>query len=330
MIRANGLTKDYGRNRAVDDVSFQIKRGEIVGLLGPNGSGKTTIMRMLTGFFAPTSGACRIAGIEVQEAPLEARRHIGYLPERVALYPDMKVERYLGFVARVQGVSGRVSTHVERAMERCGLAHMAKRYIGKLSRGYRQRVGIAQAIIHEPDVLILDEPTVGLDPRQIVEIRSLIRDLAGSTTILLSTHILPEVSITCRRVLILDKGRLVAEDTADGLAKKTVGSGEVKVRVEGPEDRVRAALAECDGVTGVTVAGRDSGNIVELLVSCRPGADVGPQLAKVTTFRGWKLHELSPQQISLEDLFVRILEQAEKSAEGDEGAAAARAAERRQ
>jgi ABC-2 type transport system ATP-binding protein len=313
LIRANELTKDYGRHRAVDGVSFHVRRGEIVGLLGPNGSGKTTIMRILTGFFAPTGGDCRIAGIDVRADPLEARRHIGYLPEHVALYPDMKVRRYLAFVARVHDVNGRVKPWVDEAIERCGLTTMADRYIGKLSKGYRQRVGIAQAIIHKPDVLILDEPTVGLDPRQIVEIRSLIRDLAGTATVLLSTHILPEVSITCRRVLILDHGKLVAEDTAEGLTAKTLGRGEVVVRIGGPEDRVVAALRECAGVLGVRVLDRDSGGILTLEVAGTPDASLAPALAKVAAFRGWALHELSPKQISLEDLFVEILERAESA-----------------
>ncbi len=235
MIRAERLTKDYGRHRAVDDVSFSIEQGDIVGLLGPNGSGKTTIMRMLTGFFAPTAGTCSIAGIDVAEDPREARRCIGYLPERVALYPDATVRRYLTFVARIHDAAGNVRALVDEAMEKCGLTHMAPRTIGKLSRGYRQRVGIAQAVIHKPKVLVLDEPTVGLDPRQIVEIRALIRSLAGQTTVLLSTHILPEVSITCRRVLILDHGKLVAEDTAEGLAEKAIGRGETTVKLVAPE-----------------------------------------------------------------------------------------------
>lgn len=315
MIRATSLTKEYGLHRAVDDVSFYVRRGEIVGLLGPNGSGKTTIMRMLTGFFAPTRGECRIAGVDVREAPLEARRRIGYLPEHVALYPEMKVRRYLAFVARVHGVRGRVKPWVDEAMERCGLAHMADRTIGKLSKGYRQRVGIAQAIIHKPEVLILDEPTVGLDPRQIVEIRALIRELAGGATVLLSTHILPEVSITCRRVLILDGGKLVAEDTSEGLARKTLGRGEVVLRVEAPEERALPSFRECDGVTDVRVTGRESG-VLTLQISGKAEFDIAPAVANVAAFRGWPIHELSPKQISLEDLFVEILERAESARTG--------------
>ncbi|HET9063398.1 MAG TPA: ABC transporter ATP-binding protein [Candidatus Binatia bacterium] len=311
MIRAQRLTKDYGRHRAVDDVSFHIEKGDIVGLLGPNGSGKTTIMRMLTGFFAPTDGDCSIAGIDIQRDPREARRHIGYLPERVALYPDLTVRRYLGFVARIHDVRGSVRGLVDEAMEQCGLAHMAKRAIGKLSRGYRQRVGIAQAIIHKPDVLVLDEPTVGLDPRQIVEIRSLIRSLAGRTTVLLSTHILPEVSITCRRVLILDHGRLVAEDTAEGLARKTTGRGETVLKVAAPERELERALAMVPGVAAVQVVAREPGGVITVAVGGAADAEMRPRLAEAVAAREWRLYEMAPRLISLEDLFVQILEEAE-------------------
>ena len=308
MIRAERLTKDYGRHRAVDDVSFAIEQGDIVGLLGPNGSGKTTIMRMLTGFFAPTAGACSIAGINVAEDPREARRHIGYLPERVALYPDITVRRYLAFVARIHDAEGNVRALVDEAMEKCGLSHMARRTIGKLSRGYRQRVGIAQAVIHKPKVLVLDEPTVGLDPRQIVEIRSLIRSLAGQTTVLLSTHILPEVSITCRRVLILDQGKLVAEDTAEGLAQKTIGRGETVVRLVAAERDATAAFGALTGVTAVEVTARDPGGLLTVIVTSRGGEDLRPRIAEAAVGKGWQVFELAPRIISLEDLFVQILE----------------------
>lgn len=311
MIEARDLIKDYGRNRAVKGVSFRVKRGEIVGLLGPNGSGKTTIMRMLTGFFAPTKGSCVIAGVDVQADPREARRHIGYLPERVALYPDMSVKSYLSFVARVHGVTRSVRGRADEAMERTGLTSMARRHIGKLSKGYRQRVGIAQAIIHRPSVLILDEPTVGLDPRQIVEIRSLIRDLAGDTTVLLSTHILPEVSITCGRVLIIDQGRLVAEDTAAGLTRRTVGYGELLVRLVGPEAGILSALRRVDGVLSADVVDRDASGATGYRLTTLGGADVRPTVAAVCVQQGWALYELTQNTMSLEDLFVRILEDAD-------------------
>jgi ABC-2 type transport system ATP-binding protein len=310
MIRARGLTKDYGRNRAVDDVSFEIERGEIVGLLGPNGSGKTTIMRMLTGFFAPTSGTCEIAGIDVQADSASARRHIGYLPERVALYPDLTVRRYLKFVAGIHDMSRGVAARVEEVMQECGLTQMAGRHIGKLSRGYRQRVGIAQALIHRPEVLILDEPTVGLDPRQIVEIRALIRRLAGQSTVLLSTHILPEVSLTCRRVLILDQGKLVAEDTSEGLARKTAGRGETKIRLSAPANDAREVLGATAGVTEVRLEDEAPDGTVTLTVVSSGEVDPNPALVSAAVAKGWPVHEVAPKLVSLEDLFVEILDQA--------------------
>jgi ABC-2 type transport system ATP-binding protein len=307
VIEAKDLTKNYGQHRAVDGVSFRIEPGEIVGLLGPNGSGKTTTMRMLTGFFSPTSGNVSIAGCSVRDDPREARRHIGYLPERVALYPDMTVRGFLSFIAKMRGVSGRVSSHIDDAVDVCGLGEHAHRQIGKLSKGYRQRVGIAQAIIHQPDVLILDEPTVGLDPRQIVEIRNLIQKLAGLATVLLSTHILPEVSATCRRVLILDHGKLIAEDTAEGLTAKTAGRGETLVRVKGPEKGVAKALEQCTDVDGVELLASRPDGAVEFCVSSPQGAMVRPALARVVIDNGWGLEELSPKLLSLEELFVTLL-----------------------
>lgn len=307
MIEASHLTKDYGRFRAVDDVSFRIERGEIVGLLGPNGSGKTTIMRMLTGFFAPTSGTCSLAGVDVTRDPREARRHIGYLPEHVALYPDMTIRGFLGFIARLRGVQGRVETAVGDAMEVCNLTSMADRHIGKLSKGYRQRVGIAQAILHQPEVLILDEPTVGLDPRQIVEIRDLIRTLSGLATVLLSTHILPEVSVTCRRVLILDHGHVIAQDTVEGLTEKTAGRGETLLRIRGGEAVAVGAVREGAGVEEVEITERGPDGVLTLVVRCRDGAAARPQVARALVQRGCELIEMSPRLMSLEDLFVDIL-----------------------
>jgi ABC-2 type transport system ATP-binding protein len=311
VIEAKNLVKDYGRNRAVKGVSFRVEKGDIVGLLGPNGSGKTTIMRMLTGFFAPTKGSCTIAGVDVRANPREARRHIGYLPERVALYPDMTVRSYLSFVARVHGISRGVRSRVDDTMERTGLTEMAGRHIGKLSKGFRQRVGIGQAVIHSPAVLILDEPTVGLDPRQIVDIRSLISELAGQCTVLLSTHILPEVSITCRRVLIIDQGRLVAENTAAGLTQRTVGHGELLVRLLGPEDDILSALRGIDGVISADLADRDPSGAGAYKLTTVGGTDLRSTVAKVCVNRGWALQELTQSTLSLEDLFVRILEESE-------------------
>jgi len=316
VIQAQHLTKDYGLFRAVDGVSFRVGAGEIVGLLGPNGSGKTTIMRMLTGFFAPTSGTCTIAGIDIARDPREARRMIGYLPERVALYPDMPVQGFLSFIAKVRGVEGRVQGAVDEAMEVCGLTSMARRQIGKLSKGYRQRVGIAQAIIHQPQVLILDEPTVGLDPRQIVEIRSLIRTLSGLATVLLSTHILPEVSVTCSRVLILDKGHVIAEDSVEALTEKTAGRGETLVRVTGAEADVVSAIRGTAGVEDVEVLERGQNGMLALAVTSARGGAIRSHLVRTLVDGGWPVHEVSPRLMSLEDLFVDILEQAGRAERG--------------
>jgi len=318
LIKAEGLSKDYGLNRAVDDVSFEVGKGEIVGLLGPNGSGKTTIMRMLTGFFSPTAGRCSVAGLDLERDTLAARQRVGYLPERVALYPDLSVRGYLSFVARVRNVPGPVRGHVNEALERCGLTDVYRKRIGKLSRGYRQRVGIAQAVVHRPDVLILDEPTVGLDPRQIVEIRALIRELAGGVTVLLSTHILPEVSIVCRRVLILDRGRLIAEDTAEGLTEKTAGRNEIRLEIAAPESEACAVLGSCEGVREVEIAERMSGSRLVVIVRARVGSDNKAALAQAVVERGWALHEMTPNLLSLEDLFVDILARAESGGAGSE------------
>ncbi|MFQ5351618.1 MAG: ABC transporter ATP-binding protein [Candidatus Binatia bacterium] len=311
MIRADKLSKHYGSVVAVDGVSFSVEAGDIVGLLGPNGSGKTTIMRMLTGFFAPTSGSCCIAGIDVRTDSRAARRHIGYLPENIALYPDMSVRAYLGFAARTRGFGQNLRRRVDEVMEECGLADMSRRTIGKLSRGYRQRVGIAQAIVHRPDVLIMDEPTVGLDPRQIVEIRALIRKLAATSTVLLSTHILPEVSVTCRRVLILDKGRLVAQDSAEGLSRRTAGRGETYIKLRAPAAEAVTALSALDGVRGVDTVDSTPDGIVAVVVATDGGQDLAPQMASCVLERGWPLYEMSPKLMSLEELFVQILEESE-------------------
>ncbi len=313
MINADHLSKNYGPVRAVDDISFDIVAGDIVGLLGPNGSGKTTIMRMLTGFFAPTAGTCSVAGVDLVDDSLGARRHIGYLPENIALYPDMNVRGYLTFAARTRDYGGNVKQRVDDVMEECGLAHMARRTIGKMSKGYRQRVGIAQAIVHEPKVLILDEPTVGLDPRQIVEIRSLIGQLAGQSTVLLSTHILPEVSVTCRRVLILDEGRLVAEDTAEGLTKKTVGKREAVLRLRADAAEAARVLGAVDRVESVELTATASDGTVSLLVAAAQATDLVPALVREISERGWPLYEATPRVMSLEELFVKILKDGEGS-----------------
>jgi gliding motility-associated transport system ATP-binding protein len=293
-------------------VSFTVKRGEIIGLLGPNGSGKTTIMRVLTGFFPPTAGHARVAGFDAAEQSLALRRKIGYLPESVVLYPDMRVRRFLEFCADVRRINGtRKRRRVDEVMQDCGLPEVAGRLIGTLSKGYRQRLGLAQALLHEPEVLILDEPTVGLDPRQIIEIRSLIRALRGRTTVLLSTHILPEVSMTCERVVIIDQGRIVAEDTAEGLTRRVEGEDRTLVRVEGPAADVCRVVSAVPGVERVELAdgvgdATDAG-ACELIAHSTAGEPVRKAIAAAVVGHGWGLIEVRPVALSLEDLFVRLV-----------------------
>lgn len=307
MIEARGLVKEFGSTRALAGVSVSVRAGEVVGLLGPNGSGKTTLMRILTGFFPPTAGTVRIDGLDVGEDSLAVRERIGYLPENVVLYPDMSVRRFLAFCAEVKGVapSARLQRLIE-VMDACGLGDVGWKRIGALSKGYRQRVGIAQAIIHRPKVLILDEPTVGLDPRQIVEIRELIRSLAGSTTVLLSTHILPEVSMTCERVVIIDYGRIIAEDTAAGLTQRLQGSEETRVRIAGPRAAVLDAVRTLPHVTAVREEPGDPES-VHLTVSALRGDPMRRALAARVVESAWGLLELRPLPMSLEDLFVRLV-----------------------
>jgi len=307
VIAVDGLIKDFGRTRAVAGVSFDVAAGEVMGLLGPNGSGKTTIMRILTGFFPPTAGSVAIDGLDVERHPLAVRERIGYLPENVVLYPDLTVMRFLRFCAEVKGVPAAARrARLDEVLAACGLTEVAGKLIGKLSKGYRQRVGIAQAIMHRPRVLILDEPTVGLDPRQIIEIRTLIKALAGSTTVLLSTHILPEVSMTCGRVIIIDYGRIIAEDTALGLTQRVRGSDETRVRVVGPRVDVLAALATIAGIDELREEATTDGAIAVVARSTR-GDDLRRDIAALVVGRGWGLVEMRPLAMSLEDLFVRLV-----------------------
>lgn len=308
MIEVDHLTKEFGRIRAVDDVSFRVPRGEIVGLLGPNGSGKTTVMRVLSGFFPPTSGRARVAGIDVTDQSVAARAKVGYLPENVVLYPDIRVGQFLEFCADVRRLEGRPRRAALAAtIHDCGLEEVRERLIGKLSRGYRQRVGVAQALLHTPEVLILDEPTVGLDPRQIVEIRSLIRSLRGRATVLLSTHILAEASTTCDRVVIIDRGRVVAEDSAEVLARGVQGGDRTLVRVDGPPQEVLAALREVPGVERVERENGAGGGPVTFVAYSRAGETASKAIAAMVVGRGWGLIEVRPLAMTLEDLFVRLV-----------------------
>jgi gliding motility-associated transport system ATP-binding protein len=306
VIEVQHLTKRYGRVTAVDDVSFRVERGEIFGFLGPNGAGKTTTMRILTGYMPATEGNAIVAGFDVFDQPIEAKRRTGYLPETPPLYPDMTVAEYLDFVAKIKGVlSADRRQRVRFVMDRTRITDMADRLCSRLSKGYRQRVGLAQAIIHNPEVLILDEPTAGLDPKQIIETRELIKELAGDHTIILSTHILPEVSQTCQRVVIINKGRVVAVDTPDNLTARLRGSETLYLQVDVDGVDVGAALRQLTGVTRVAEADRH-GQLVGYEVESEKGHDVRRDLARTVIMNGWGLLELRPMRMSLEEIFLSL------------------------
>jgi ABC-2 type transport system ATP-binding protein len=306
VIEVQHLTKRYGPFTAVDDVSFKVERGEILGFLGPNGAGKTTTMRVLTGYMPPTEGKAIVAGYDLGEQPIEAKRRTGYLPETPPLYPDMTVAEYLTFCARIKGVPrADRKARVTSAMERTRIADMAKRHCGKLSKGYKQRVGLAQALLHNPDVLILDEPTAGLDPKQIIETRRLIKELAGDHTIILSTHILPEVSQTCQRVVIINKGKVVAVDTPDNLTAKLRGSEAMFVEIDALGANAQPVLAALSGVTSVNAAPTRDGHVAFEVQSAQ-GRDVRRDLAAAIVRQGWGLLELRPMRMSLEEIFLSL------------------------
>jgi ABC-2 type transport system ATP-binding protein len=321
VIEVQHLTKRYGRVTAVDDVSFRVERGEILGFLGPNGAGKTTTMRILTGYMPATEGKAMVAGFDVFDQPIEAKRRTGYLPETPPLYPDMTVSEYLAFVAKIKGVpAADQRQRVRTVMERTHVADMANRLCSKLSKGYKQRVGLAQALIHNPDVLILDEPTAGLDPKQINETRLLIKELAGDHTIVLSTHILPEVSQTCQRVVIINKGRVVAVDTPGNLTDRLHGSATMYVQVDVGGGDAAPALSRVAGVTRVTESDRRDGLVGYEVVS-ESGRDVRRELASAVVTSGWGLVELRPARISLEEVFLTLTdvdEQPPAPAEGEQ------------
>jgi ABC-2 type transport system ATP-binding protein len=317
VIEVQHLTKRYGRVTAVDDVSFRVERGEILGFLGPNGAGKTTTMRILTGYMPATDGRATVAGYDVFDQPIEAKRRTGYLPETPPLYPDMTVREYLEFVARIKmGRSATASQRHERVdavMQRTRVADMAGRLCAKLSKGYRQRVGLAQAIIHNPEVLILDEPTAGLDPKQIIETREPIRSLAGDHTVILSTHILPEVAQTCQRVVIINKGRVVAVDSPENLTARLRGTETMYIQVEGGGAEAARVLEVVPGVTRVSLADQRDGTAGYEVESAK-GQDVRRELARAVVTRGWGLLELRPVRMSLEEIFLHLTTE-----EADEG-----------
>lgn len=326
MIEVQKLNKIYGSVHAIRDVSFEVGKGEILGFLGPNGAGKTTTMRILTGYFPATSGSAKVAGFDVFNQLDEVRRRIGYLPEQVPLYLDMNVEAYIDLVAQIKGLGGRDRKKaVEKVISDVGLTSMKRRLIKKLSKGYRQRVGLAQALVNNPEVLILDEPTVGLDPKQIIEIRSLVKHLAGERTVILSTHILPEVSMTCDRVTIIHQGRIVASDTIANLTQQNSKTVEIALTFRGARDRVEQSLRGLNGVASVREAqererpritvGNDGAST--LLVAIPSDSDLRGKVAKAVTDSGVELIDLRPREVTLEEVFIRAVSAEDRHEEAE-------------
>jgi gliding motility-associated transport system ATP-binding protein len=310
VIEVENLTKVYNHRKAVDSISFKVEKGEILGFLGPNGAGKTTTMRILTCYMPATDGTARVAGYDVFEESLEVRKRIGYLPESPPLYHEMSVQSYLNFVAKIKGVPGsKRKAQVDDVMQKCSIGDVRNRIIGKLSKGYKQRVGLAQALLNNPEVLILDEPTIGLDPKQIFEVRSLIKGLAGEHTVVLSTHILPEVSMTCSRVVIINNGRVVAMDTPEGLTNQMKGAERIALTVEGPREAVKEMLGRIDGVLKVQEDGGNGVGPVNYTVECRLQTDLRRILAQTVVSQGWGLLELRGVSMSLEDVFINLVTQ---------------------
>jgi ABC-2 type transport system ATP-binding protein len=306
MIEVSNLTKRYAGRTAVAGISFSVARGEIVGLLGPNGAGKSTTMRILSSFLPATSGTVRVAGFDVFYDSVEVRRRIGFMPENNPLYPEMRVREYLKFRARLKGLGWKKSRErVTTVMEQCSLTDVGRRIIGQLSKGYKQRVGLADALVHEPDLIILDEPTIGLDPNQIRSVRQLIKSLAGKHTVLISTHILPEAEMMCSRMLIMYDGKILAADTPENLQKLMQGSSQIVAEIDAPADELRAVWAQTPGIEQFDVsAGED--NFQRCALTPRDGYDLRPAIFMLARERGWVLRELTRSRHSLEDIYVQV------------------------
>ena len=306
MITVENLSKRYATKTAIEGMSFQVEKGEILGFLGPNGAGKTTTMRIITGYMPASEGTVRVDGYDVFDNPLDVRRRIGYLPENPPLYLEMTVMGYLRFVAKIKGVpKDKIHQEVARVMERASIADVKERIIAKLSKGYKQRVGIAQALLNDPPVLILDEPTIGLDPKQIHEVRELVKDLAGQHTVVLSTHILPEVEQTCHRVIIIDRGKIVAVDTPQNLRLQLQGGERVSLEVQGPASEIISKLKAMPGVVNVQkIAENDSRHRFQVEGELRK--DIRNDLARTIVQNGWGLYELQSATMSLEDIFLKL------------------------
>lgn len=317
MIEVSGLTKTYGNKRGITDISFTINEGEIVGFLGPNGAGKSTTMNVITGYLSATAGAAKVAGIDILENPLEAKKHIGYLPQDPPLYLDMTVEEYLNFIYDIKGVKKEDESrkaHIDRICEMVGITQVRSRVIGNLSGGYKQRCGLAQALVGDPDVLILDEPTVGFDPKQIIEIRNVIKDLGRNRTIILSTHILQEVSAVCERVLVINNGRLVADDTPTHLSALLTGEHKLEYRIAGPKDKIVGVLRSVDGVKVVTPTIEAEPGAFEYLVESAEHLDVRKLIFSALSRAGYPVLLLKNQDLSLEDVFIQLTADQKSSA----------------
>jgi ABC-2 type transport system ATP-binding protein len=321
VIEVQNLTKRFGQTLALDNLSFQMNKGEILGFLGPNGAGKTTTIRILTGYLTPTEGVARIAGLDISEHSRKARRHTGYLPETVPIYRELTTHEYLSFVAEIKQVEpGQRRHHLDTVMDQCGLTDVQNKLTGNLSRGYRQRLGLAQALVNDPDILILDEPTTGLDPRQIIEIRELIRYLSGKRTIILSSHILPEVSQICEKVIILNKGRLVAVDTPDNLDKNLSGLESISVTFNGDKNvsGLFDTLRANSGISSLTRISKPDTRPVRITLEYDDARDIRPWLAKTIIDDGWDLLELQRHTRTLEEIFMQLVTQ-ETTDESDLG-----------
>jgi ABC-2 type transport system ATP-binding protein len=308
MIEVEQLSKSYGPIKVIEAISFVVEKGEILGFLGPNGAGKSTTMRILTCFMPPSSGTARVAGYDIFKDSLQVRRRLGYMPENAPLYTDMPVASFLRCVGEIKGLSRRERLRqVAQVMDDCGLSQVQSRYIGKLSKGYRQRVALAQALIGNPEVLVLDEPTIGLDPRQIIDIRQLIKGLAGQKTVILSSHILPEVSMVCQRVIIINRGRLVAVDTPENLTTKLQKAPRLLVRAEAPAADLLRVLGAVHGVQTVKQDGVEGGGVVTCVVESAKDRDVRREVAAAVIRQNWGLLELRPVDLTLEDVFVSLV-----------------------
>lgn len=307
MVEIKNLTKKFGSNVALDNVSFSVKRGEVLGFLGPNGAGKTTTMKIITSFWAPTEGVVEVDGLDVAENSLAVRKKIGYLPETVPLYDDMRVYEYLKFVAEIRGLEKEnMRQRIKEVIKICGLSKVARQPIEELSKGYRQRVGLAQAIMHNPDILILDEPTTGLDPNQIAEIRNLIKELGKEKTVILSTHILGEVSATCGRVVIINNGKIAGEGSPDELIAKAGGKEIIYVKIKGPKEAVLNKLREMENAAKVEVKDRESDEVYGYEIEPKQAVDLREYLSMTVMNNGWSILEFSKKNVSLEDVFREL------------------------